>query len=120
MVRSVPYFKDKGDSNSSAGWKVRDGPGRDGQALCAGAGPGPLHPHLLLLLVCRHGVGANAWCPRCGAWALALLEAPGSSQPQPQLRLCAAGAAAGGGYGMALRGCSLRVETFPRGEGRVI
>ncbi|KAJ3598464.1 hypothetical protein NHX12_001974 [Muraenolepis orangiensis] len=26
MVRYVPYFKDKGDSNSSAGWKVR-GPG---------------------------------------------------------------------------------------------
>jgi len=23
MVRSIPYFKDKGDSNSSAGWKVR-------------------------------------------------------------------------------------------------
>lgn len=23
MVRCVPYFKDKGDSNSSAGWKVR-------------------------------------------------------------------------------------------------
>lgn len=23
MVRYVPYFKDKGDSNSSAGWKVR-------------------------------------------------------------------------------------------------
>lgn len=23
MVRFVPYFKDKGDSNSSAGWKVR-------------------------------------------------------------------------------------------------
>lgn len=23
MVRNVPYFKDKGDSNSSAGWKVR-------------------------------------------------------------------------------------------------
>ncbi|KAL8180755.1 UNVERIFIED_CONTAM: hypothetical protein K2H54_032570 [Gekko kuhli] len=23
MVRSVPYFRDKGDSNSSAGWKVR-------------------------------------------------------------------------------------------------
>lgn len=22
MVRYVPYFKDKGDSNSSAGWKV--------------------------------------------------------------------------------------------------
>ncbi|XP_061430643.1 forkhead box protein O1-like [Lethenteron reissneri] len=22
MVRSVPYFRDKGDSNSSAGWKV--------------------------------------------------------------------------------------------------
>jgi hypothetical protein len=22
MVKSVPYFKDKGDSNSSAGWKV--------------------------------------------------------------------------------------------------
>lgn len=27
MVKSVPYFKDKGDSNSSAGWKVR-GAGR--------------------------------------------------------------------------------------------
>uniref|UniRef100_A0A4W5RBR6 Fork-head domain-containing protein n=1 Tax=Hucho hucho TaxID=62062 RepID=A0A4W5RBR6_9TELE len=24
MVRCVPYFKDKGDSNSSAGWKVSD------------------------------------------------------------------------------------------------
>lgn len=23
MVRTVPYFKDKGDSNSSAGWKVK-------------------------------------------------------------------------------------------------
>lgn len=23
MVRSIPYFKDKGDTNSSAGWKVR-------------------------------------------------------------------------------------------------
>lgn len=23
MVRSIPYFKDKGESNSSAGWKVR-------------------------------------------------------------------------------------------------
>lgn len=27
MVRCVPYFKDKGDSNSSAGWKVRTHPG---------------------------------------------------------------------------------------------
>lgn len=26
MVRCVPYFKDKGDSNSSAGWKVSDTP----------------------------------------------------------------------------------------------
>lgn len=26
MVRSIPYFKDKGDSNSSAGWKVREVP----------------------------------------------------------------------------------------------
>uniref|UniRef100_A0A1A9UD86 Fork-head domain-containing protein n=1 Tax=Glossina austeni TaxID=7395 RepID=A0A1A9UD86_GLOAU len=24
MVQNVPYFKDKGDSNSSAGWKFRD------------------------------------------------------------------------------------------------
>lgn len=23
MVKNVPYFKDKGDSNSSAGWKVK-------------------------------------------------------------------------------------------------
>ena len=23
MVQNIPYFKDKGDSNSSAGWKVR-------------------------------------------------------------------------------------------------
>ena len=22
MVQNIPYFKDKGDSNSSAGWKV--------------------------------------------------------------------------------------------------
>lgn len=26
MVRSIPYFKDKGDSNSSAGWKVSVAP----------------------------------------------------------------------------------------------
>lgn len=26
MVRTIPYFKDKGDSNSSAGWKVRVAP----------------------------------------------------------------------------------------------
>lgn len=25
MIQNVPYFKDKGDSNSSAGWKVRSG-----------------------------------------------------------------------------------------------
>lgn len=25
MVKTVPYFRDKGDSNSSAGWKVREG-----------------------------------------------------------------------------------------------
>lgn len=24
MVNTVPYFRDKGDSNSSAGWKVRE------------------------------------------------------------------------------------------------
>ena len=24
MVANIPYFKDKGDSNSSAGWKVRN------------------------------------------------------------------------------------------------
>lgn len=36
MVRSVPYFKDKGDSNSSAGWKVRDGTGRHS---AGGTGP---------------------------------------------------------------------------------
>ena len=24
MVQNIPYFKDKGDSNSSAGWKVGD------------------------------------------------------------------------------------------------
>jgi len=29
MVHNVPYFKDKGDSNSSAGWKVRTSPQRD-------------------------------------------------------------------------------------------
>eukprot|EP00064_Thunnus_orientalis_P001900 superscaffoldBa00000130_g1904 len=27
MVRSIPYFKDKGDSNSSAGWKSLKSPG---------------------------------------------------------------------------------------------
>ena len=24
MVQNIPYFKDKGDSNSSAGWKVSE------------------------------------------------------------------------------------------------
>lgn len=48
MVRCVPYFKDKGDSNSSAGWKVRRGLGAaadpprrpDGRAAGAGGGRG--------------------------------------------------------------------------------
>lgn len=31
MVRCVPYFNDKGDSNSSAGWKVRTYLGRVGE-----------------------------------------------------------------------------------------
>ena len=35
MVRYVPYFKDKGDSNSSAGWKVR----RRGDLKVAGSNP---------------------------------------------------------------------------------
>lgn len=29
MVKTVPYFRDKGDSNSSAGWKVRHARGRN-------------------------------------------------------------------------------------------
>ncbi|XP_072900059.1 forkhead box protein O1-A isoform X1 [Hemitrygon akajei] len=36
MVRSVPYFKDKGDSNSSAGWKVTImmvGPGKSSEGM---------------------------------------------------------------------------------------
>ncbi|MFT7806494.1 forkhead box protein O3 [Arapaima gigas] len=36
MVRSVPYFKDKGDSNSSAGWKscrVLQGPGCESRCV---------------------------------------------------------------------------------------
>lgn len=37
MVRYVPYFKDKGDSNSSAGWKV----GASGRGGGPGAPPGP-------------------------------------------------------------------------------
>lgn len=36
MVRSIPYFKDKGDSNSSAGWKVSVAP--------RSAHPSPLLP----------------------------------------------------------------------------
>lgn len=94
MVRSVPYFKDKGDSNSSAGWKVRDGPRRGTDLVCRGqAGRGaaaevppqcpsrrPLRAHLLLLLVCGQGVGASAWCPRCRAWASVLLKAPHPAQ----------------------------------------
>ncbi|KAL2096631.1 hypothetical protein ACEWY4_008779 [Coilia grayii] len=37
MVKSVPYFKDKGDSNSSAGWK---GTGQRAQGLPGCASPG--------------------------------------------------------------------------------
>lgn len=59
MVKSVPYFKDKGDSNSSAGWKVRGGSeGGPGQSRGAGgAGHGALPP---------------AGCPRCSGSALSL------------------------------------------------
>lgn len=39
MVRTVPYFKDKGDSNSSAGWKVTLTPSFP-------AAPGPLATRL--------------------------------------------------------------------------
>lgn len=43
MVRCVPYFKDKGDSNSSAGWKVRTrsppGVGVEGRLAAGPAGP---------------------------------------------------------------------------------
>lgn len=81
MVRSVPYFKDKGDSNSSAGWKVRVGPGWQGQALCAGAGPGeerlrrrlpggPARPaarSVLTCCCCSSAVGASV--PPRGAHA---------------------------------------------------
>jgi hypothetical protein len=42
MVTNVPYFKDKGDSNSSAGWKVRS------------------FVHLLLFLLFRK-VGTSLW-----------------------------------------------------------
>lgn len=87
MVRSVPYFKDKGDSNSSAGWKVRVGPGCGGQALhcrgraeerCGGASPVPRPAPPAP----GSPVAAAAACPRCqrcGAWALALLKAPEGS-----------------------------------------
>ncbi|XP_059909290.1 forkhead box protein O1-like [Gadus macrocephalus] len=48
MVRYVPYFKDKGDSNSSAGWKVR----RRGNGKVARSIPGvsryPLARRLIL------------------------------------------------------------------------
>uniref|UniRef100_A0A8C5AJ16 Fork-head domain-containing protein n=1 Tax=Gadus morhua TaxID=8049 RepID=A0A8C5AJ16_GADMO len=48
MVRYVPYFKDKGDSNSSAGWKVR----RRGNGKVARSIPGvsryPLESRLIL------------------------------------------------------------------------
>lgn len=40
MVRSIPYFKDKGDSNSSAGWKV--------------SGPSVNAQHMLTLLCSHH------------------------------------------------------------------
>lgn len=42
MVRTVPYFKDKGDSNSSAGWKVTD----PFPAAPPSSAPGPLATRL--------------------------------------------------------------------------
>lgn len=70
MVRYVPYFKDKGDSNSSAGWKVgasgwggglvsagasRGGSGRLGSGR-AGGREAPGHPQ-----------GSRSVCPGRGA-----------------------------------------------------
>lgn len=71
MVRYVPYFKDKGDSNSSAGWKVgasgwrgglgsRAGASR-GCSMCLGSGraggrEAPQHPR-----------GSQSVCPGRGA-----------------------------------------------------
>ncbi|ELK31110.1 Forkhead box protein O6 [Myotis davidii] len=40
MVRYVPYFKDKGDSNSSAGWKVGASGWGEGLGSLAGASRG--------------------------------------------------------------------------------
>lgn len=52
MVRSVPYFKDKGDSNSSAGWKVRGAAGwaRVGPVLLLAV---PAAPFPAALTCCR-------------------------------------------------------------------
>ncbi|KAK3923775.1 Forkhead box protein O [Frankliniella fusca] len=66
MVHNVPYFKDKGDSNSSAGWKVSrrrqrpnaSGPARlDSAQQVPAAGPGAAWPGPVL----SSAVGA-AWC----------------------------------------------------------
>lgn len=62
MVRYVPYFKDKGDSNSSAGWKVpATTPTRPAERLCPAPGA---PPPVLGGPAARSGCGqGSAACP---------------------------------------------------------
>lgn len=69
MVRYVPYFKDKGDSNSSAGWKVWGRRAGDGVSRSRG------HP------------AAGSWCWR---WGLGSIQAglPSKVGEAPGLMEC--------------------------------
>ncbi|XP_028343193.1 forkhead box protein O1-like [Physeter macrocephalus] len=59
MVKSVPYFKDKGDSNSSAGWKV-SGLGANGRSG-SGARAACLPPPEVAVGQMRGRLGKFAW-----------------------------------------------------------
>lgn len=77
MVKSVPYFKDKGDSNSSAGWKVsglrthsRTRRGGTKPPTCARGRGGQMRR--LCKFACPESAGRACWermkLGRCGWW----------------------------------------------------
>lgn len=102
MVRCVPYFNDKGDSNSSAGWKVRTYLGRVVRlaGLCAAPGAPSLRGARLPAL----GTGAGGEPGLWGLWGV--LCDPKGRVPK------AAGAGGGGSLGSVGHGQVLR-----RGKG---
>ncbi|KAJ7423022.1 hypothetical protein WISP_35599 [Willisornis vidua] len=58
MVRCVPYFKDKGDSNSSAGWK--------GVKAEVNVSDVVMKAYMTFPLIQIRGIRVDVMCPRIG------------------------------------------------------